>query len=411
MKKVLGQHRTIGVCGLRSKIFRQDVQKNRRLAFASQEVFVQHDGTRFKQGVRRDLCGVALALLLCAVFALSVACPVYASDDTAAETGTLKILNYNVDGLPLPAFLSSTGRDPLACSKLIPQKLNECDADIIAVQEDFNFHGILKRGIDMPYRTYHFGGIPFGDGLNLFTKMPLYNVTRVAWEEAYGIFDAGSDELTPKGFLCSSIALADGVYVDVYDLHADAYGAPPNAAARVAQYKQLLKFVADYSAGHAVIITGDTNTCFMHPESELKKQFIDEAGFKEAWVEAENNGNYNITRDEVNIRGVDYWGHWDSVEKVFYRDGGGVSLKAETHEFILFTDDEGSPLSDHSAELATLSYTIDRNAVQDSRTYKREVYNPFRVAALHIKYFFKALRLVLGELPKVFSGEIKITFK
>ena len=56
------QHRTIGVCGLRSKIFRQVVQKDRRLAGASQEIFVQHDGNRFKQGVRRDLCGVALIL-------------------------------------------------------------------------------------------------------------------------------------------------------------------------------------------------------------------------------------------------------------------------------------------------------------------------------------------------------------
>ena len=201
------------------------------------------------------------------------------------------------------------------------------------------------------------------------------------------------------------------MYADVYDLHADAYGAPPNAAARVAQYKQLLSFVETYSEGHAVIITGDFNTCFMHPESELKKQFIDEAGFKEAWVETENGGNYNISRDEVDIRGVDYWGHWDSVEKVFYRDGSGVSLTADTHEFILFTNDEGVPLSDHSAELATLSYSIDRSAVQDSRTYKREVYDPFRVAALHVKYFIKALRLILGELPKVLSGEIEITFK
>ena len=351
-----------------------------------------------------------LAFLLCAVLCIACMCPAFA-EDAAPESGTLKILNYNVDGLPLPSFLSSTGRDPLACSKLIPSKLNACDADIIAVQEDFNFHSVLKKRIDMPYRTYHFGGIPFGDGLNFYSKMPLYNVQRVAWETAYGIFDAGSDELTPKGFLCSSIEIAPDVFVDIYDLHADAYGAPPNAAARVAQYKQLLTFVDTYSEGHAVIITGDTNTRFMHTESELKKQFIDEAGFKEAWVELENDGNYDITYDDIAIRGEEYWGIWDSVEKVFYRDGGGVSFAAEAHDFILFTDDAGSPLSDHSAELATLRYTIDRSAVQDSRTYKREVYNPFRVALLHVKYFFKALRLVLGELPKVLSGEIEITFK
>ncbi len=56
----LRQYRTIEVCELRSKIFRQVVQKFCRLADASQENFVQHDGNRFKQGVRLNLCGIAL---------------------------------------------------------------------------------------------------------------------------------------------------------------------------------------------------------------------------------------------------------------------------------------------------------------------------------------------------------------
>lgn len=349
------------------------------------------------------------ALLLCAVLCLCTVMPVFAED--VPETGTLKILNYNVDGLPLPAFLSSTGRDPLACSKQIPAKLNAFDADIIAVQEDFNFHTILKNRIDAKYTTYHSGGIPFGDGLNYYSKLPLFNVTRVPWETAYGIFDAGSDELTPKGFICCSVQLAEGVYVDVYNMHADAYGAPPNAAARVAQYKQMISFIDEYSKDHAVIVTGDTNTRFMHTESELKKQFIDEAGFKEAWVELCNDGNYDIVYADTEKWGEDYWGIWDSVEKVFYRDGGAVSLEAAAHEFVLLTDENGSPLSDHSAEFATLTYTVDRSKLNDTRTYEKEHYRPFRTFFNHVYYFFKALRLVLGELPKVLSGEIKIVFK
>lgn len=349
------------------------------------------------------------ALLLCVTLLISISILSFAADNV--ETGTIRIVNYNVDGLPLPAFLSSTGRDPLACSKLIPEKLNALDADIIAVQEDFNYHTILKNRIDAKYTTYHSGGIPFGDGLNFYSRLPLYNVTRVPWETAYGIFDAGSDELTPKGFIVSCVQIADGVYVDVYDLHADAYGAPPNAAARVAQYKQLLSFVDSFSKDHAVIITGDTNTRFMHTESELRKQFIDEAGFKEAWVELCNDGNYDITYADIEKRGEAYWGIWDSVEKVFYRNGVGVSLDAVSHEFILLTDENRNPLSDHSAELAELSYTIDRSALHDTRTYKKEVYNPFRIFINHVHYFFKALKLVLHELPRVISGEIVIEFK
>lgn len=333
------------------------------------------------------------------------------AEEPAAETGTLKILNYNVDGLPLPSFLSSTGRDPRACSEQIPAKLNAFEADIIAVQEDFNYHSILKNNIDTKYQTFHSGVIPVGDGLNFFSNLPLYNIVRVPWETAYGIFDAGSDELTPKGFLCSSVQIADGVYVDIYDIHADAYGGPENAAARAAQYKQLLSFVEEHSKDHAVIITGDTNTRFMHTESELKKQFIDEAGFKEAWVELENGGNYNITYADNERFGTEYWGIWDSVEKVFYRDGGGVSLEAVEHEFVLLTDENDAPLSDHSAELATLRYSIDRSKVNDTRTYEIEIEHPFRTIVDHLRYFFKSLSLILGELPKVIRGEIKIVIK
>ena len=80
---IFRQHRTIGVCGLRSKIFRQVVQKDRRLADASQELFVQHDGNRFEQGVRCDLCGAALMILLTAALLLAAGC---AQKDQAEDT-------------------------------------------------------------------------------------------------------------------------------------------------------------------------------------------------------------------------------------------------------------------------------------------------------------------------------------
>ena len=352
------------------------------------------------------------AIVLACILALSIPSLAFASADEP-ETGTFKIVNYNVDGLPVPAFMSKSGRDPLACTRRIAKELNALDADLIAVQEDFNFHLTLRMGLDTQYATIHNGGIPFGDGLSMFSKTPLYNVARVPWETAFGIFTDGSDELTPKGFVVASVEIADGVYVDVYDLHADAYGRTPNAEARVAEYKQLLSYIDTCSAGHAVLVTGDTNTRFMHTESELKKQFIDEAGFKEAWVELCNDGNYDITREDDTKWGTEgeaYWGVADSVEKLFYRDGGGVQWQAMSHEFRLLQNDEGQSLSDHSAEIVILQYTIDRDAVQDSRTYAREMYLPVETLISHVKYFFKALGLVLSELPKVISGEIKISF-
>lgn len=348
-----------------------------------------------------------LSLLLCGTLCFLCLCGAAAEDD--ADAGTLKIVNLNVDGLPIPSFMTSENRDPLTCSAKLPAKLNEMDADIIAVQEDFNFHFFHKYGIDLPYKTLHAGGIPFGDGLNFFSRYPLYNVAREPWDEAYGILDSSSDALTPKGFLCASMQIAEGVFIDVYDLHADADDGEGDIAARVSEFRQLLQNVETYSKDHAVLIIGDTNARFLQVQSELKKQFIDEAGFKEVWIELENGGRYTLTpEDEARFQAqyASWWGYWDSAEKVFYRDGGGVSFEALSHEYVWLYDDAGERLADHAAEIVELRYAIDRAAVQDSRTYKKEVLHPIRLLYLHVKYFFKSLFLILGALPEYLSAKL-----
>ena len=344
-----------------------------------------------------------LAVLFCVIICFMCAAAAFAQSDEP-ETDTIKIINYNVDGLPLPAFLSGEDRDPLECSLKIPAVLNSFDADIIAVQEDFSFHDIHKNGIDQPYQTNHSGTIPFGDGMNFFSKYPIYNVHREAWNDAYGIFDSSSDQLTPKGFLCASMEIADGVYIDVYDIHADADDGEYDIAARLSEYRQLLDYVNTYSKDHAVIITGDTNSRFLQLECELKKMFIDEAGFKEAWVEIENEGRYTLTDEDVakfQSRYSSWWGVWDSAEKTFYKDGGGVSFEALSHEYLWLTDEEGHQLADHAAQIVELGYTIDRSEVNDTRTYETEQFNLIEYIQHHIKNFFRSLFLILGDLPKL----------
>ncbi|MBQ7596553.1 MAG: hypothetical protein IJU45_07810, partial [Clostridia bacterium] len=337
------------------------------------------------------------AILLCVIIALMCSSAAFAQDVTE-ETDVIKLINYNVDGLPIPAFLTSEDRDPLECSLKIPAVLNAFNADIIAVQEDFSFHSIHKNNIDMPYKTLHSGTIPFGDGLNYFSKYPIYNVHREAWNDAYGVFDSSSDELTPKGFLCASMEIADGVFVDVYDMHADADDGEYDIAARLSEYRQLLDYVNTYSKDHAVIITGDTNSRFLQLECELKKMFIDEAGFKEAWIELENEGRYTLTDEDIakfNGRYSSWWGVWDSAEKTFYRSGGGVSLEALSHEYRWLTDEEGTRLADHAAEIVELRYTIDRNELSDTRDYQEETFDLANYINLHIRNFFKSLFLIL----------------
>ena len=349
-----------------------------------------------------------LALMLCAVLCMACACPAFAAEGET-ETGTMRIVNWNVDGLPIPSFVTDEHRDPKECSKKVDDVLNTLDADIIAVQEDFNFHSVHKKYIDMPYKTLHSGVIPFGDGLNFFSKYPMYNVYREAWEQAYGILDSSADQLTPKGFLCASMEIADGVYIDVYDIHADADDGEGDIAARVSEFRQLLRYIDTYSKDHAVIITGDTNARFLQLESELQPLFID-VGFKEAWIELKNEGRYFLTPEDearFNAQYSSWWGVWDSAEKTFYRDGGGVSFEALSEDLIWYIDEDDVRIADHAAEIVELRYTIDRSAVQDSRTYKTETFNPVRWVVLHVKYFYKSLFLILSDLPRILLQKIK----
>ncbi|MBQ7542598.1 MAG: hypothetical protein IJT44_09950 [Clostridia bacterium] len=351
-----------------------------------------------------------LSIILCALTVFGAVSFGASAEDGALQTGSLKLINYNVDGLPIPAFATSENRDPLSCSRQIPATLNACNADVIAVQEDFNFHAIHKKNIDMPYKTIHSGVIPFGDGLNFFSKFPMYNIAREPWKDANGILSDGADTLTPKGFLCASMEIADGVYIDVYDIHADADDTEPDIAARISQYTQLLDFIDAYSKDHAVIIIGDTNARFLQTENRLKEMFIDGAGFKEVWIEMENGGRYTLTPEDearFNAEYDSWWGYWDSAEKIFYRDGGGVSFEAKSHEYVWFLTEEGERLADHAAELATLDYTIDRSAVHDTRTYKKESIDLVRTIVLHVNYFFKSLFLILSDLPRLLVEKIR----
>ena len=64
MKIYLRQHRTIRVCGLRSRFFRQIVQIFRGQPDGCQGKAVQDDGTKIKQDVHSYLCGAALIINL-----------------------------------------------------------------------------------------------------------------------------------------------------------------------------------------------------------------------------------------------------------------------------------------------------------------------------------------------------------
>ena len=316
-----------------------------------------------------------------------------------AEKKSVKAVNFNVAGLP---FGLISGENVGGNQRHVARYLSENGFDIAAVQEDFDFHGTLERDLrGFDYITNHTGGIPGGDGLNIFTKgMPVYNETRVPWDDAYGILSDGSDELTPKGFMYTVIDIGNGIYIDFYNLHADAYGGEGSKKARTSQFRQLAKFIEERSAENdrPVIITGDFNY-LLHSREEndsLYNIFCEGLGFKDAWAEYHNGGEY-FNMSKWHNTGLPAWGNWDSVERFLYRAGGGVDVTVSDFRYTDVANGSGKVISDHAA--AECDFTFIKTADFTPNTQNLEtVKAPASNFINRIIWFLTALFRVLSDL-------------
>ena len=320
-------------------------------------------------------------------------------DYDKSEKQTLKTVNFNVAGLPF-GYLS--GENVIANQKAAAEYLSQNDFDIVAVQEDFGYHKHLVENMSsFKYSTNHSGGIPGGDGLNIFTKnMPVYNETRVSWNEASGILSDGSDELTPKGFVYTVIDVGNGIYVDFYNLHADAYGGDGSKAARTSQYKQLAEFIKARSAENdrPVIVTGDFNN-HMHTHEDdgaLYKTLYVECGLKDAWIEYHNDGDY-FNLYKWHITGLPAWGNWDSVERFMYKSGGGVDVVVSDFRYVEVRDDTGKVISDHSSAECDFTFIKTTDFVENTQKFQINNVSPDTFFN-RIKWIFKDLVMILSDL-------------
>ena len=299
-----------------------------------------------------------MSCLLAAAVLLST-CPVggnlKASANTASKTFT--VLQYNVAGLP--EGLSSG--NPSANTVLISPKLN--DYDICSVDEDFAYHDQLISKVTSPYLTKTSGNVPFGDGMNLISKLPFYDLDRVKWNKSFGFITNGADQMTPKGFLYTQVEIEAGVYVDYYSFHADADTDSGSEAARRDNLSQIAEYVNTYSKGHAVIIAADTNCRYTRTEDKLLENLVKPCGLTDAWIELDRGGSYpafgDALMDSTHLNGPDN----EVVDKIFYRSGPDVTLKALSYrlENTKFVDSKGNQLSDHYPITATFQYTKNSN--------------------------------------------------
>lgn len=334
---------------------------------------------------------ISALLVLCFLFA---SFPVSADNDSQ---NTLSIVNINVAGLP--EWISGTEGN--ANQIKIGQQLTAGNYDVIAVQEDFGYHSNLVNHIaGYPYITNHSGGVPAGDGLNVFSKYPVYHETRVAWNQTYGILTDGSDELTPKGILYVCIELEDGVYLDFYDIHADAFDDFGSRAAREDNYRQLTEMILKKSNDRPIIVTGDFNT-YSHLDparnSNFRYYFYEQLGLKNAWTEIHNAGNYEDYSEWISTG--DNWGKWDSVEMFLYKSGGGVELNVTDFAYHFLEDENGMRLSDHAAATAVFTYEKTDSFVENTQKMQVTKADPVKLCFTYVVNIFADLMKIF-QVPK-----------
>jgi endonuclease/exonuclease/phosphatase family metal-dependent hydrolase len=256
--------------------------------------------------------------------------PVEISD---ARAGEVRILTYNVAGLPRIVV-----GERAKTMRRIGRLLN--DFDVVLIQEDFSWHTHLAQEAEHAFRSRpgRRGFAILSDGLSTFSSKPFDTIHRVPWEACNGIVSASTDCLGSKGFSVAEITLAKGATVHVYNLHADAGSSNGDLRARKVGYAQLAAFIKEHSAGHAVIVAGDTNLRRRNVDDlETMQRFLDRTDLIDACQQTEC--------PHVQI------------DRVLYRSSSSLALTATSWERDeRFMDDDGQAFSDHPAIAVTIGW-------------------------------------------------------
>jgi jacalin-like lectin domain-containing protein/endonuclease/exonuclease/phosphatase family protein len=274
-----------------------------------------------------------------------------AADD---QSGTFSVLAYNVAGLPEGISSAPSPRAP--STAIIGQRL--APYDLVNVQEDFNYHANLYAADSHAYRTPTSGGAGIGSGLNTLSSLAYDgdDFERTHWNSCQ--IDSG-DCLTPKGFTFMRVRLAEGVYVDVYNLHTNAGTNSGDESSRADNLRQLTSFIGAHSAGNAVIVMGDTNTRYTRAEDTIRT-FAADNGLTDAWVQLVRGGtppaagSDALVCDENNVTDA-----CEVVDKTLYRSSKLISVDATSYhnEHAGFLDGSGRMLSDHDPISARFTWT------------------------------------------------------
>jgi len=180
----------------------------------------------------------------------------------------------------------------------------------------------------------------------------------VRWKSCQ--LDSG-DCLTPKGFTFLRLQMAEGVYLDVYNVHTNAGTNSGDLSSRADNLSQLSSFIAGRSAGQAVIVMGDTNTRYTR-EGDTISAFVRDNGLTDAWVKLQSRGvepsrsSEPLVCDPAAITDT-----CEVVDKILYRGSRLITLDATSYhnQHADFLSSSGAMLSDHDPINVQLNWSIN----------------------------------------------------
>ena len=346
-------------------------------------------------------------LFLCLCLLLPTAVFVGAAE---TGTGTLRMLAYNVSGIPLVGgFQGSVFTTTNERARLIGGLLNGTDADFIGTEEDFNGANTLAAEMtNYPYRSYTSGGLAQGQGLNVYATHPIYNVRRVKWNVEYGALSGSMDALSNKGFIYCLAELVPGVYVHVINVHMDAGYEILSQLARANNFKQLAAFINEnLNDGRALIVQGDFNFKFKRAlRDDLVGNLLEPTGLKDVWAEVYNNGIYDPADPafDKTVPG-------DDLDRILYRSGDDLELTPVSKTVPQLLGENGERYTDHNPMLTEFTYRVTGSlAAPETLTAPTPENNAFLTLKEILWTFARILQAFLGivELPYLVGQGVDI---
>ncbi|MBO6032491.1 MAG: hypothetical protein J6Q22_13715 [Prevotella sp.] len=308
------------------------------------------------------------------------------------------VATLNVDGLPQKLLVINVNADGPGDTGTarIGKYLVKKGYDLVMMQEDFSYHGVLSVCLEDDYKMDEWSGTLYLlDGLRKIDFLHLQNhrfecdglltawkndlqvtsAVRTPWTQNFGKFSHALDEMVTKGFRRYEVTLRSGDRIVVYNMHMDATDdkdeaegkAGPDHDARMAQWAQLKDDVLRHLDSRPVIITGDMNS--LYGRDDVKGQFIDainQSGrgtASDVWVELQHSGIYLSESTEATSND-------ETLDKIIYINptmGTNIKPVAITidREGYLY---DGKPLGDHFPVAATFQMTRKGTGIDEQNS-------------------------------------------